>query len=90
MQGLTIARTRIKTAGILILDLCGRHVYLGPLSETKFIINIKAQKKGCRIVAILNGAVAKVREYKPGIPKIADNGIPVTNEVILEKCIDAI
>ena len=43
------------------------------------------QKRGYRIVDIYSDAVEKARKLKPEIPPIADNGIPICDELLLEK-----
>lgn len=43
------------------------------------------QKRGYRIVDITVGAVEKARLFKPEIPKVADNGIAICDELLLQK-----
>lgn len=43
------------------------------------------QKRGYRLVEILPGAVEKARKIKPEIPLVADNGIPIRDEILLNK-----
>jgi RimJ/RimL family protein N-acetyltransferase len=43
------------------------------------------QKRGFRLIAIYHDAVEKARKIKPEIPKIGDNGIPILDEILLEK-----
>ncbi len=43
------------------------------------------QKRGFRLVAIRPGAVDQARQNKPAIPEIAENGIPIHDELVLEK-----
>jgi N-acetylglutamate synthase-like GNAT family acetyltransferase len=43
------------------------------------------QRRGFRIVAVHRDAVMHSREIKPEIPDIADNGIPILDELELEK-----
>ncbi|MCP3740941.1 GNAT family N-acetyltransferase [Rossellomorea sp. BNER] len=51
--------------------------------------NIRAltfyQKRGFRIVNIIPFAVDKAREIKPEIPFVSDHGIPIRDELLLEK-----
>ncbi|TCP29208.1 hypothetical protein EV207_1117 [Scopulibacillus darangshiensis] len=42
------------------------------------------QKRGYRIVKIIQNAVPKAREIKPGIPLVAENGIPICDEILLK------
>lgn len=43
------------------------------------------QRRGFRIVAVHPDAVTRSRQLKPEIPLVADNGIPVLDEIELEK-----
>jgi ribosomal protein S18 acetylase RimI-like enzyme len=43
------------------------------------------QKRGYRIVKVLPNAVNEARKVKPEIPYVADNGIPIIDELLLEK-----
>jgi GNAT superfamily N-acetyltransferase len=43
------------------------------------------QRRGFRIVAVHRNAVLESREIKPEIPPVADNGIPILDELELEK-----
>lgn len=43
------------------------------------------QRRGFRIVAVHRDAVMHSRELKPEIPEIAENGIPILDELELEK-----
>jgi GNAT superfamily N-acetyltransferase len=43
------------------------------------------QKRGYVIAGILVNAVEKARTIKPQIPLIAENGIPIRDEIILQK-----
>ena len=43
------------------------------------------QKRGFRIVGVNIGAVERARILKPAIPLVADNGIPILDELVLEK-----
>ncbi|MFB4162144.1 GNAT family N-acetyltransferase [Geomicrobium sp. JSM 1781026] len=47
------------------------------------------QKKGFRFHRIVTGAVGDARKRKPTIPLIAGNGIPIQDEIILRKGVDA-
>ncbi len=51
--------------------------------------NIRAlafyQKRGFRFMGLRPGAVDLARQQKPAIPEIADNGIPIHDEILLEK-----
>lgn len=53
--------------------------------------NVKAlkfyQKRGYRITAIIRDAVNEARKIKPSIPLIGDDGIPLHDELKLEKLI---
>ncbi len=43
------------------------------------------QKKGYRLEEIYRDAVEKARKMKPEIPFLSDNGIPITDEILLVK-----
>jgi ribosomal protein S18 acetylase RimI-like enzyme len=43
------------------------------------------QKIGFRIVAVHRDAIIEARKLKPQIPLVAENGIPITDEIELEK-----
>lgn len=43
------------------------------------------QKRGYRLTEIYSGAVDEARKIKPEIPLIADNGIPIHDELLLMK-----
>ncbi len=43
------------------------------------------QRRGFRIVAVHRNAVLHSREIKPEIPPVAENGIPILDEIELEK-----
>ncbi|NHJ14867.1 MAG: GNAT family N-acetyltransferase [Candidatus Thorarchaeota archaeon] len=43
------------------------------------------QKRGYRISGVYPGAIEKSRELKPEIPEVAENGIPIRDEIELEK-----
>ncbi len=45
------------------------------------------QKRGYRIDAIFPGAIDAARRKKPSIPLIADNGIPIHDEILLAKSV---
>lgn len=47
------------------------------------------QKRDFACVELLPGAVEKARSCKPDIPLIAENGIPIRDEFILEKVIES-
>ncbi|WP_416730962.1 GNAT family N-acetyltransferase [Fictibacillus sp. JL2B1089] len=53
--------------------------------------NIKAlsfyQKRGYCLTDLLPNEVEKARKVKPEIPQIADNGIPIRDEIVLSKCL---
>ncbi|MEV4532314.1 GNAT family N-acetyltransferase [Asanoa sp. NPDC049518] len=42
------------------------------------------QRRGMRIVGVDQGAVDRARRMKPSIPTVADNGIPIRDEIRLE------
>ena len=46
------------------------------------------QKRGYRLVHIYPNAVERARRIKPAIPLFAENGIPICDEIILEKTLD--
>lgn len=46
------------------------------------------QKRGYSIKTIHSGAIEKSRRLKPEIPLVADNGIPIRDEIELEKFLD--
>ncbi|MEX2648061.1 MAG: GNAT family N-acetyltransferase [Alphaproteobacteria bacterium] len=43
------------------------------------------QRRGYRLVALNAGAMAAARLIKPAIPAVAANGIPIRDELVLEK-----
>ncbi|MGE6260413.1 GNAT family N-acetyltransferase [Heyndrickxia sporothermodurans] len=43
------------------------------------------QKRGYHLAKLYANAVENARQYKPSIPLIADNGIPIRDELLLEK-----
>ncbi|WP_394217630.1 GNAT family N-acetyltransferase [Halobacillus trueperi] len=51
--------------------------------------NIRAlafyQKRGFRMIEILHDAVQRARELKPEIPTVGNHGIPIVDELLLEK-----
>ncbi|MFU1769871.1 GNAT family N-acetyltransferase [Mammaliicoccus sciuri] len=45
------------------------------------------QKRGYNITKVIPNAVEKARNQKPSIPQFAENGIPIRDEIVLEKLI---
>jgi ribosomal protein S18 acetylase RimI-like enzyme len=43
------------------------------------------QRRGYRLVGLRPGAVDAARRLKPSIPALAENGIPIRDELVLEK-----
>jgi N-acetylglutamate synthase-like GNAT family acetyltransferase len=43
------------------------------------------QKRGFQLTAVIPGAVNESRKRKPGIPLIGENGIPITDEIVLTR-----
>jgi len=43
------------------------------------------QRRGFRIVAVHPGAVAAARRLKPTIPECGEHGIPIRDEIVLER-----
>ncbi|SCZ00330.1 Acetyltransferase (GNAT) family protein [Paenibacillus polysaccharolyticus] len=43
------------------------------------------QKKGYQIIRIIPDAVAKARALKPSIPLVSEQGIPIRDELLLQK-----
>lgn len=43
------------------------------------------QRRGFQVVSVAPNAVDEARKLKPSIPLIADNGIPIRDEFVLEK-----
>ncbi|WP_368901936.1 GNAT family N-acetyltransferase [Oceanobacillus oncorhynchi] len=43
------------------------------------------QKRGFDLTALLKGAVEKAREWKPVIPQVGNDGIPIRDEIVLSK-----
>ena len=43
------------------------------------------QKRGYSITKVIPNAVEKARKQKPSIPLFAENGIPIRDEIVLEK-----
>lgn len=73
---------------------------LEEISEEKEITNISVittndnlnalkfyQKRGYNITKVIPNAVEKARKQKPSIPLFAENGIPIRDEIVLEKLI---
>lgn len=71
---------------------------LEEISEEKEITNISVittndnlnalkfyQKRGYSIAKVIPNAVEKARKQKPSIPQFAENGIPIRDEIVLEK-----
>ncbi|MFP4877583.1 GNAT family N-acetyltransferase [Mammaliicoccus sciuri] len=71
---------------------------LEEISEEKDITNISVittndnlnalkfyQKRGYSITKVIPNAVEKARKQKPSIPQFAENGIPIRDEIVLEK-----
>lgn len=71
---------------------------LEEISEEKDITNISVittndnlnalkfyQKRGYSIAKVIPNAVEKARKQKPSIPQFAENGIPIRDEIVLEK-----
>lgn len=71
---------------------------LEEISEEKDITNISVitrndnlnalkfyQKRGYNITKVIPNAVEKARKQKPSIPLFAENGIPIRDEIVLEK-----
>jgi ribosomal protein S18 acetylase RimI-like enzyme len=46
------------------------------------------QRRGFALTALHAGAVARLRELKPAIPEIGANGIPIRDQLDLEKRLD--
>lgn len=46
------------------------------------------QKRDYRLIEIFPNAVEKAREIKPEIPLVANNGIPIKDEILLRKNIN--
>jgi len=46
------------------------------------------QKRGYYLIDILRNAVEKARAYKPSIPLIGNDGIPIRDEIRLQKQLD--
>lgn len=46
------------------------------------------QKRGYRLKRILVDSVEQARMLKPSIPEIGNNGIPIHDEIELEKCLN--
>ncbi len=43
------------------------------------------QKRGYSIAKVIPNSVEKARKQKPSIPQFAENGIPIRDEIVLEK-----
>ena len=48
------------------------------------------QKRGFNLVAIHRNAVDRAREMKPQIPKVGNHGIPIQDEIELERILDQV
>lgn len=80
--------------GTELLNKAEKRAYILKVQHVKVTTtndNIKAlsfyQKRGYRLKEILSNAVAKARDLKPEIPFVADNGIPIRDEIVLRKVI---
>lgn len=76
--------TQLMAAVVDAARACGcRRVWLMTTND-----NVRAlafyQKRGFVLVALHRNAVTESRKIKPGIPLIADNGIPIRDELELE------
>lgn len=78
--------------GTRLLDLAfdtAKQAYCRKVTLITTNDNIKAlsfyQKRGFTIAAVYPGAVTESRKLKPSIPLVGDNGIPIRDEIELEK-----
>lgn len=46
------------------------------------------QKRGFRLLAVHRDAITEARKLKPQIPLVAENGIPIRDEIELEKSLE--
>jgi len=47
------------------------------------------QRRGFQLAALHRGAVTRSRERKPGIPEFGQHGIPLRDEIVLERALTA-
>ncbi|MFI7605400.1 GNAT family N-acetyltransferase [Micromonospora sp. NPDC049366] len=79
-------------AGTALLDAAARTARAAGLARLWLITtndNLRAlrfyQRRGLRLVGVDRGAVDRARRLKPEIPLIGENGIPLHDELILER-----
>ncbi|ARI76014.1 GNAT family N-acetyltransferase [Halobacillus mangrovi] len=84
-----------KGIGTELLRILENHTKMLRLASTQLITtndNIHSllfyQKRGYRITDIVRDGVIKARQRKPNIPMIAENGIPICDELVLTKVLD--
>jgi len=46
------------------------------------------QRRGFRLVAVRAGAVDRARLLKPSIPEVGEHGIPMHDELVLERLVE--
>lgn len=87
-----IPQTGIGTALIAAVETAARNQGASRLWLTTTNDNLNAlgfyQRKGFRIARIHANAVEHARIFKPGIPQVAENLIPIVDEIELEKKIE--
>ncbi|UOR13356.1 GNAT family N-acetyltransferase [Halobacillus amylolyticus] len=78
--------------GTLLLQKVEQQVRKNGIRQIRLVTtndNVNAmrfyQKKGFRLMEIHQNAVVKARRWKPEIPLIAENGIPICDELLLVK-----
>jgi ribosomal protein S18 acetylase RimI-like enzyme len=79
----------IGTQLLVTLEEQARHAGIRRFSVTTTNDNLEAlrfyQKRGFRLVAVHPGAVEQARQLKPEIPLVGNDGIPIRDEVELER-----
>jgi len=84
VEGQGIGSTLLCTIEQEVRPLGVRHIHLVTSND-----NLRAlgfyQKRGYRLTALYPGAIDLARQIKPSIPLIAENGIPIHDEVVLTK-----
>jgi GNAT superfamily N-acetyltransferase len=90
------ARPRHHGAGTALLAAAAAQARQRALSRVWLITtndNLDAlrfyQRRGMRLVAVHPGAVDEARKIKPSIPLVGDYGIPIRDELVLERDLTA-
>jgi ribosomal protein S18 acetylase RimI-like enzyme len=83
-EGIGVGRTLLAAAEAEARRMAAARIMLSTTND-----NLRAlgfyQRAGFVLVALHPGAVARMRAHKPAIPAVADNGIPIRDQIDLEK-----